>query len=1268
MRQTSQTDSKPKSPLAAALAALLLAVPAPPAAADDRSLVKASESEPYVMILLDITGSMNRLPTGSQPYATLAQDDPDSKMYQAKEAIYRVLEEVDDVHFGFAVFPNQNNLRIPQKLCNRDFNNANTADDGTCINELDSNLSDNGCSGWEPNSGDDDVWNGMNLKHPTVANPNDSYPATMHYGDVIPMDWDSPNDRAVGWSSDNRRLIQRRLAPNLNLDGDGDGVPAWNDPNDPEATPDFGVNRYFRSFRNSDNVYPLLNDAAKPLVARGSTPLARSLRDFNAHFAQWETLAEANDLKFGCKQVYVIMITDGLDTCESSSGTPSARETQPPIAAGEVFDGGDGPKVWVVGYSISGTGEDVINNMADQGGSNACPVVQGCTEGDAGCCDSGDPDHAFFPETQDQLVEALTQILNEIRGEARSFAAAAVPQAQADVSDKIFLASFLPFKGLPLWPGSLDVYLRPLPLTDVTVTLPDGTTEQRKVPDRDRVCPGNADDAGCRLWDAGEELVDHQAAPTSQLDSRLYNLGQGDTERRVFYSVDGAAVPASRKPFVPGTLSDADAQDLMELMGCGTLGSPFDSCDPTDSDNLDVLHSVARWVHETKQYEEPEQPGVFVDYLLGEIFHSDPVVVGAPENFRYYAADLFADRASRSLFGAGLATACSSEGGFTEDNPGFVCFFERNKLRRKIVLVGSNDGQLHAFDAGVFDGDFDPDTGIVTGRFTNGTGREVFSYIPRAVMPTLVEQSQGAIELYGVDGRVQVGDVFIDVNGGAVNPDDREWRTVVVGGLREGGVGYYALDITQPDLIPGEIDEGNIPDPAGSTLNNGVGYVPSCTDGGSGCGPLPYPAVLWEFYDRCTDLLGADVACDEDLNFLPDLADGWSRPAVGIVEVCAVGGTDCGPGGDDVEQRFVAVVGGGFDPEFPLDAGNHVFMIDVQTGKPIYKRAVEGAVPSEPAAVDTDQDGVLDTIYFGTTAGLMYKVSLRGRPPLVDIDPGVDEDLRVISVDWDPFKVFDVGGGRPIFYPPSVIFVTDKGRFALAFGTGYREDLWRRVNQTARFFVVLDEIVDDSVDPVVVRPWARGDALGATPVLPLDASDLQSVDPESTSSLGINVLTTPQGSLLPGWWMELQNEERVIASPFALSGLLVFLTFQPDEVITGGGRTCANAGQGRSFTVLSVNGDPVLQNAQRYTIIDDLPTSPYTEAGVTKNPAPQGGNVEPGIPPELEPVMDALKKLFPKECKFANYTINVKTRRADTGIEFIAPVPICFVQKNWKGL
>lgn len=1273
---TQQAPTVLRTLLGIAVCLAVGAVPAftPTASADDRSLVKESESEPYVMILLDVTGSMNRVPEDPQGFAPMYQDDPASKMYQAKDAIFQLLasEKAEGVHFGFATFPNQDNLRVTDKSCN-----------GQCISNTDSSF-DNSCTGWEPNyptanNNDDDIWIGgcpteYTLKFPTEDNPNDpSYPAVMDYGDVIPMDWDSPADRLANYESDNRVRIQRRLAPNLNLD--------------PAANPDFGVADYFEDSTNScQNLHELRDPAAIPLVARGNTPLARSLRDFNEWYGQWQPLAEENDPKLGCKQVHTILITDGLDTCESSSGTfPNRpRDTEPPEAAGEVHADG-GPQVWAVGYSISGNGKTVINNIATQGDTNACEAINCSALGEEEVCPCGeDDDRAFFPSTQDQLVAALGTILDTVRGEARSFAAAAVPQGQANAADTIYLASFLPFKKLPLWPGRLDAYLRPLPVKEVTVALPNGDTETRTVPDPDVECEGNAADTACRLWDAGEQML-AQGASDDQIETGEYNVGDGDAQRRVVYSIDppglgyepgepnnSQQVPEARRDFLPTTLVEAEAEAVMRLMGCEDPVTPFSNtavCDATDADNLAAMHEVAGWVHQTKQYEVPGSPGVFQDYLLGEIFHSDPVVVGSPEAFRYYAEDLFSDgRPTKALLSEGFDTACGVTDEHPQENPGFVCFFEKHRYRRKVTLVGSNDGQLHAFDAGVFDGDLDTTTGVVTGEFTNGTGRELFSFIPRTAMRMLTDQAGGAIERYGVDGRIQASEVYIDPShSGTPTEGDREWRTVAIGGLREGGRGYYALDITQPDTL----GAGNIPSPGpGSFGNEGLGYVPSCIDGGTGCGTLPYASVLWEFEDLCEAPFSPDpdnpemIPCDDDENGLVDLTDGWSRPNIGIVEVCEDPFVDCGPGGDDLARKFVAVFGGGFDSDEPIGRGNFIYIVDVETGQPIYKREVNAAVASEPAAVDTDQDGLLDTIYVGTVAGTLYKVDLTGRPDLEDV---LGIGLRVTDVEWDPFPFFQDPGNRPIFYPPSVIFVSEVGEYAIAFGTGYREDLWARRNETARFYVVLDRLVDTSGETAVIRPYERTDALGASPALPLGPGDLSMVNPESTTATGDNLLTSPPTNSLPGWWMELQMEERIIAPPFALSGLLVFLTFQPDEVITGGGRTCANVGQGRSFTVLSTSGDPLIDGRSKYTIIDGLPTSPYTESGSIKNPVPTSGETEEGVPPELEPVLNALKRLFPRECRFANYTVNVKTRRADTGIDFIAPVPVCIVQKNWKG-
>lgn len=90
--------------------------------------------------------------------------------------------------------------------------------------------------------------------------------------------------------------------------------------------------------------------------------------------------------------------------------------------------------------------------------------------------------------------------------------------------------------------------------------------------------------------------------------------------------------------------------------------------------------------------------------------------------------------------------------------------------RREGVLFGaSNDGMLHAFNA--------------------ATGREMWAYVPTIVLPNLYKlaDKKYAHEFY-VDGTPTVGDVY----------DGTNWRTILVGGLNNGGKGYYALDVTDP--------------------------------------------------------------------------------------------------------------------------------------------------------------------------------------------------------------------------------------------------------------------------------------------------------------------------------------------------------------------------------------------------------------------------------------------------------------------------------------
>jgi len=83
-----------------------------------------------------------------------------------------------------------------------------------------------------------------------------------------------------------------------------------------------------------------------------------------------------------------------------------------------------------------------------------------------------------------------------------------------------------------------------------------------------------------------------------------------------------------------------------------------------------------------------------------------------------------------------------------------------------VVYVGANDGMLHAFDA--------------------KTGKELFAYIPSMVHENLHKLTDPEYSYqYFVNGSPtvrKIGD-----------------KRVLVGGLRQGGKGYFALDVTDPD-------------------------------------------------------------------------------------------------------------------------------------------------------------------------------------------------------------------------------------------------------------------------------------------------------------------------------------------------------------------------------------------------------------------------------------------------------------------------------------
>jgi type IV pilus assembly protein PilY1 len=133
---------------------------------------------------------------------------------------------------------------------------------------------------------------------------------------------------------------------------------------------------------------------------------------------------------------------------------------------------------------------------------------------------------------------------------------------------------------------------------------------------------------------------------------------------------------------------------------------------------------------------------------LGDIVHSTPVTVG-PAN------------------------------GYFNDVQ-YLHFKRQQASRERMVYVGANDGMLHAF-------------------YVDGAqgGSEAWAFIPNSLLgklKNLTLPDYDSCHEYFVDLTPTVTDVLVDLHGAGT----REWRTLLIGGEREGGKSYFALDVTTP--------------------------------------------------------------------------------------------------------------------------------------------------------------------------------------------------------------------------------------------------------------------------------------------------------------------------------------------------------------------------------------------------------------------------------------------------------------------------------------
>lgn len=727
----------------------------------------------------------------------------------------------------------------------------------------------------------------------------------------------------------------------------------------------------------------------------------------------------------------------------------------------------------------------------------------------------------FHSNNAEELAAAIVASVTDIIEKTQSFTSATVPASRTADGDNFYTSFFIPQADTGFWEGHLKNFGF---TADGDIVNKSGNCATGESASASPPCDSNgalrfADDAH---WDAAEKVPD----PASR---KLYLEFSG---KSMFSQPDEFKIP-------PG--EEAEAATLFGFQaGVDDLEAPYDSLSPnTPAEMAVALVDVTRGCVFGSDPCVARVNASGDKIMLGDIFHSNPVVVGSPN------API--------------------------NDLSYKRFVGQKRERTRVIYAGANDGFLHAFHAGQWqsfelDVDGNPTTvPLAAPTHDRGTGEELFGFMPSKVRDVIKELPKSTTfprTMETVDGSPVAADAWFyrEVSNGAlagVNPelsskDDEplRWRTVVMGGLRNGGEAYYALDVTDPSNSAGE-----------STSS--------------------YPRYLWGFpCDLCNQAVNPDTVDEKEY-----VGGTWSEPVITRVRVKVNDGMN--PNGYD---RWVAIFGGGYHPQgdpngsdyrTPDDSGfepkgRAIYMVDITTGEVLAKKRFdEGAdglsdthsptvgikemryaIASAPTVFDLDFDGYADVIYIGDLGGNLWKwvVSELGDDPINN--SGSDDDMA--QPNW-PFRLFFRGGTsleptlppeqlgstydntvhyQSFFFPPTGVLRS--GNVYLAFGAGERANPQGPASafndgdasNNNHYYVVQDK---DPFEKAVSAPHPITDA-----VVEADLADLSA----GTST------TCEQISAKPGYYLTARDAEKFITNSVIFFGEVFTASFLPADPST----------------------------------------------------------------------------------------------------------------------
>lgn len=310
--------------------------------------------------------------------------------------------------------------------------------------------------------------------------------------------------------------------------------------------------------------------------------------------------------------------------------------------------------------------------------------------------------------TPTELDDALREILNMIRSDAQSFVAPVVPVSQTNRTlsgDRMYIALFAPTENGQNWAGNIKKYA----LNTTTGAICNASSPLCTIGDT-----GAASTTDGTILATAESFWDAASGGPSGATVTSGGVGgvllASDLSLRKIYTWLGTAT---------GNLGGVDLtqpQHAFSKANTGitntTLGLTGVLGQPEDRDDLiDFMYGFDGYDADSDSNKAEKRP-----WVLGDIVHSIPLIIEYPS-------------------------------------------------QPAVILVGSNDGMLHAFD--------------------DVTGAELWAFVPPDILPELhkLAPGQSGGHPFFADGTPRLRTL---ANG----------TRIVVFGLRGGGRAYYALDVT----------------------------------------------------------------------------------------------------------------------------------------------------------------------------------------------------------------------------------------------------------------------------------------------------------------------------------------------------------------------------------------------------------------------------------------------------------------------------------------